>query len=382
MHWQSIRFRLSVQYSALVFGLGGGLLGLVYLALQRRLQSETMMVHLWEGRRVILDNGRVFELPYYEEIEVRAIETIYNEIVLDQVARFILIAVALLFLLSIVVGWVMSGRVLKPVGEITSVARHIQASDLSRRIALGGPDDELKRLADTFDGMLERLDEAFASQRQFLADTSHDLRTPLAVIRSNVELVADDPEAGLDEWTAAGEVIRRNSEKMSAMIQDLLAAARLQTGRAQSVEVDLADLVAAKTTDFGPIGRGSGVGIEARPDPAPVLGVEIALDRALSNLVENAVRAAPSNSTVVVGSGVFDGWAWMAVSDTGPGLPDEPDDRVGLGLSIVSQIASGHGGSLASFPGPAGRGTTMVIWIPADDAGPTPPDRSPLTVTS
>lgn len=382
MHWQSIRFRLSVQYSALVFGLGGGLLGLVYLALQRRLQSETMMVHLWEGRRVILDNGRVFELPYYEEVEVRAIESIYNEIVLDQVARFTLIAIALLFLLSIVVGWVMSGRVLKPVGEITSVANDIQASDLSRRIDLGGPDDELKRLADTFDGMLERLDEAFASQRQFLADTSHDLRTPLAVIRSNVELVADDPDAALDDWTRAGEVIRRNSEKMSVMIQDLLAAARLQTGRAQSIAVDLADLVSSKATDFEPIGRENDVRIEALPGPAPVLGVEVALDRALSNLVENAVKAAPGGSTVVIGSGTRGGWAWMAVSDAGPGLPDEPGKRVGLGLSIVTQIAEGHGGALATFPGPGGQGTSSVIWIPGDGADSSPPHESPLTVTS
>lgn len=382
MPWQSIRFRLSVQYSALVFGLGGGLLGLVYLALQRRLQSETMMVHLWEGRRVILDNGRVFELPYYEEVEVRAIESIYNEIVLDQVARFTLIAIALLFLLSIVVGWVMSGRVLKPVAEITSVANDIQASDLSRRIDLGGPDDELKRLADTFDGMLERLDEAFASQRQFLADTSHDLRTPLAVIRSNVELVADDPDAGMDDWNRAGEVIRRNSERMSVMIQDLLAAARLQTGRAQSVEVDLAGLIVAKANDFEPIGQENDVRIEVLPGSARVLGVEVALDRALSNLVENAIKAAPAGSTVVIGTGTLAGWAWMAVNDAGPGLPDEPGERLGLGLSIVKQIAEGHGGALVTFPGLHGHGTTMVLWIPADGADVSPPTESPLTVTS
>jgi HAMP domain-containing protein len=137
--WQSIRFRLSVQYSALVFGIGGALLGLVYLAVQRGLHSETMMVHLFEGRQVVLEDGQVFELPYYPEIEVRAIETIYNDIVLDEVARFTLIAVGILFLLSMVVGWIMSGRVLQPVGEITTVAREIQASDLSRRIALDGP---------------------------------------------------------------------------------------------------------------------------------------------------------------------------------------------------------------------------------------------------
>jgi len=380
--WQSIRFRLSVQYSALVFGLGGALLGLVYLAVQRGLHSETMMVHLWEGRRVALDSGQVFVLPAYDEIEIRAIERIYNEIVLQEVARFTIIAVAILFLLSIVVGWVMSGRVLKPVGEITTVAREIQASDLSRRIALEGPDDELKRLGDTFDGMLERLDTAFSSQRQFLADTSHDLRTPLTVIRSYVDLLTRDPDASLDDWQQAGEVIKRNAEKMSGMIADLLASARLQTGRARSVTLDLATMAEAKAIDFATVAASEDVEVRVAAAPATVLGVELALDRALSNLVENAIAAAPPGTEVVIGSGVFDGWGWLGVSDSGPGLPEDPGDRVGLGLSIVTQIAEGHGGSIATFPGKDGAGTTMVIWLPTEDSGERPPDRSPFTDTS
>jgi signal transduction histidine kinase len=363
-----------------VFGLGGALLGLVYLAVQRGLRSDTMMAHLWEGRRVILESGQVVILPSYREVEVRAIESIYNEIVLDQVARFTLLAVGLLFLLSIVVGWVMSGRVLKPVGEITTVAHEIQASDLSRRIDLQGPDDELKRLADTFDEMLERLDTAFSSQRQFLADTSHDLRTPLTVIRSNVELVTDDPEATLEEWRQAGDVIRRNSEKMSTMIQDLLAAARLQTGKAESVELDLSRLVAAKVGDFGPVAAERDVAVVGLGSAVGVRGVEIALDRALSNLVENAVKAAPPGSEVLVGSGLIDGWAWLGVADSGAGMSDRPVERIGLGLAIVTQIAEGHGGELVAHPGGGGRGTAMVMWLPTNSGvGGAPPAESPFT---
>lgn len=378
-NWQSIRFRLSVQYSALVFGLGGGLLGLVYVAVQRGLRSETMMAHLWQGRRVVLDSGQVVVLPSYQEIEVRAIESIYKEIVLDEVARFTLLALGLLFLLSIVVGWVMSGRVLKPVAEITSVAREIQASDLSRRIDLQGPDDELKRLGDTFDQMLERLDIAFSSQRQFLADTSHDLRTPLTVIRSNVELVSDDPAASLGDWQRAGEVIRRNAEKMSTMIADLLAAARMQTGRAQSVRLDLHDLVQAKVADFAPVAAERDVTVVESGSSAIIDGVEIAIDRALSNLVDNAVKAAPPGSDVVVGSGAVDEWAWLGVADAGAGLDQDRQDRAGLGLTIVDQIARGHGGTLATFSGIGGQGTTMVLWLPTrDDAG-QPPQETPFT---
>lgn len=379
--WQSIRFRLSVQYSALVFGLGGALLGLVYLAVQMGLDSQEMMTHLWEGRVVALDGGRTFALPHYEEVEVEAIESIFNDIVLEKVAQYTLIAIGVLFLLSIVIGWIMSGRVLKPVGEITGVAREIQASDLSRRIALTGPDDELKRLADTFDEMLERLDRAFSSQRQFLADTSHDLRTPLTVIRSNIELVADDPAASVEDWRQAGGVIRRNAERMSEMIAGLLATARMQTGQAQSIQVDLADLVVSKVSDFASLAEKAGVAISARAAPATVSGVEIALDRALSNLIENALKVAPVGSLVEVGSGRSGGWAWLAVRDSGPGIPPNNGDRIGLGLSIVTQIAESHGGSLASFAGRGDAGTTMVVWIPVDAVGTGAPAASPFTDT-
>jgi signal transduction histidine kinase len=380
--WQSIRFRLSVQYSALVFGLGGALLGLLYLAVERELQSPGMMTEMWEGREVVLVDGTVYQLGSYSELEVKAIETIYNQIVLYEVTLYTLIAIGILFLLSIVIGWIMSGRVLKPVGEITAVANDIQASDLSRRIALQGPDDELKNLADTFDEMLDRLDAAFSSQRQFLADTSHDLRTPLTIIRSNVELVAGDPDADIDDWRRAGGVIQRNAERMSAMIQGLLATARMQTEKAKAITVDLADLVDSKVADFAPVAAEKSVEIEGRPGQANVQGIEVALDRALTNLIDNAVKAAPEGSTVLVSSGMREGWAWLGVLDDGPGLPDDTDDRVGLGLSIVSQVAESHGGALAAYTGRGERGATMVIWLPTGESGRKHPDRAPFTNTS
>jgi signal transduction histidine kinase len=228
--------------------------------------------------------------------------------------------------------------------------------------------------------MLERLDTAFSSQRQFLADTSHDLRTPLTVIRSNVELVGDDPDATPEEWRRAGGIIKRNAEKMSKMIDDLLAAARLQTGRAQAVTVDLAGIVSHKAEEFGSVVAERGVEIVTEPSTAVIEGVEVSLDRALSNLVENAVRVAPTGSVVRIASGTTGkGWAWMAVRDEGPGISSAPEERVGLGLSIVSQIAEGHGGSLAEFPNEPGPGMTMVVWIPTEVTGDLPPRLSPMT---
>lgn len=381
LNWQSIRVRLSVQYSAVVFGLGSALLGLVYLAIRRWLESQTMMGYIFTGQQVVLADGRLVIMPEFREVEIRAIETVYNQVVLDRVARFTLVALVALFLLSIIVGWVMSGRVLRPVEAITNVAREIQASDLSRRIDLDGPDDELTRLANTFDSMLERLDRAFTSQKRFLADTSHDLRTPLAVIRSNVELVESDPEATLDDWKSAGRIIRRNAEKMSQMIEGLLAAARFQRGRAEAVILDLAELVGAKAAEFQPMASEKGVDLEAVTIPTVVEGVEVSLDRALSNLLDNACRAAPRGSRVVVGCGEEDGWAWMAVEDQGPGIDaDASYGQPGLGLSIVTQIAEEHGGALAAFPGREGQGTLMVVWLPAAGAEGDPPAHSPTIV--
>jgi signal transduction histidine kinase len=338
-----------------------------------------MMTHIQTGQRIVLGDGQLVVMPEFREIEVRAIESIYNEVVLNEVARFTLIALVALFLLSLVVGWVMSGRVLKPVKEITSVARDIQASDLSRRIALEGPDDELTRLADTFDGMLDRLDNAFTSQRQFLADTSHDLRTPLAVIQANVELVADDPSSSIEEWQEAGGIVRRNTDKMSKMIDGLLAAARMQIGKAQSVSLDLAEMVRGKAAEFTPLLAERAITVELFVASAVVQGVEVPLDRALSNLLDNAQREAPQGSVVTLGSGAVKGWAWMGVQDQGPGLPAEPEDRIGLGLSIVTQIAEAHGGALDSYAGSDGLGTTMVVWVPTEDSSESYPKLNPFT---
>ena len=378
--WNSIRFRLSVQYSAIVFGLGGALLGLVYMALRNWLRAQTMTQYVWSGRPVIQDGVQIGVLPSLAAREVRMIESVYNEIVLNEVAKATILALVALFLLSIVVGWVMSGRVLRPVKEITNVAREIQASDLSRRIALEGPDDEITRLADTFDGMLERLDRAFASQRRFLADTSHDLRTPLAVIRSNVEVVADDDAATVTDWQEVGGIVRRNTEKMSEMIDGLLATARLQTGKAQAVSLDLAEIVRAKASEYGKPLAEKGIVLESTVSPALVEGVPVALDRALTNLLDNSIGASGTGSRIRIGAGVVGEWAWMAVSDQGPGLPEEPEGgRIGLGLSIVEQIAEGHEGTLVSATGPDGVGTTMTIWIPKGDLTDSPPDFTPFT---
>jgi signal transduction histidine kinase len=369
-----------VQYSAVVFGLGGGLVGIVYLGLQYWFRNQSMNRYVISGEPVMVDGVLIGVVPELSDHDIAMIETVYNGIVLNEVARFSVFGLVGLFLLSLVVGWFMAGRVLKPIDQITSLAREIEVSDLSRRIALHGPDDELTRLAATIDGMLERLERAFRGQKRFLADTSHDLRTPLAVIRSNVEVALDDPRTDEEEWRETGEIIKRNVEKMGEMIDSLLAVARVETANPDPVSVDLAELMKRKAREYQPVILDAGVVVEVDADPVSVVGVELAVERAVSNLIDNAIRVAPSGSRLKLASGETEGWAYLAVDDEGPGLQlDSEELPIGLGLSIVERVADSHGGSLVSFSGSSGKGTTMVMWLPTfRQIGPQP-NNSPLT---
>lgn len=377
---KSIRFRLSVQYSAIVFGLGGALLGLVYLGLQYWFRNQSMNRYVISGEPVMVDGEVIGMVPDLTDHDMAMIETVYNEIVLDEVARFSIFGLLALFLLSLVVGWFMSGRVLKPIDQITNLAREIEVSDLSRRIDLKGPDDELTRLAATIDGMLERLDRAFRGQKRFLADTSHDLRTPLAVIRSNVEVALDDPQTDPEEWRETGEIVRRNVEKMGEMIDSLLAVARAETANTSPAPVDLAELVERKAREYQPVIQEAALDLDVMPGVASIMGVELAIERAFSNLIDNAIRAAPPGSRLKLISGETEAWAYLAVDDEGPGLQlDSEDLPIGLGLSIVERVADSHGGALVSFSGSSGRGATMVMWLPTARRKGAHPNNPPFT---
>lgn len=373
--FRSIRVRLSLLYSAVVFGLGGLLLALLYVAVRWQLTTQTEARLVIRGRQLQLGQYRLVLDPRFEEAQVRTLESIFNQYVLEKLAIYSLVGLGLLFLISLGVGWVLAGRALAPVDRITQVAREIEASDLSRRIGLEGTDDELTRLGATFDSMLDRLEGAFAAQRTFLADTSHDLRTPLSVIRSNVEVTLDDPASSLEEWKATGEIVARNAERMSSMIESLLAAARFQAGQAKMVTVDLAALARSAVEDHRAAANDVGVDLKESVGDAEVHGDPLSLSRALSNLVDNSLKVSLPGAKVEVGSGLAGDWAFLAVADEGPGF-EASFVTSGFGLGIVEHVARMHGGSFQIFSEP-GHGATTVVWLPLDANGDAP-DHDPL----
>jgi signal transduction histidine kinase len=288
-----------------------------------------------------------------------------------------LTALAMTFPMGLVVWW-WAGRAVRPISEITALTDEIQYGSLDRRIALTGGPTEVAALADSFDAMLDRLANASTVQQRLVEDTSHQLRTPLAVLVTNVDLLLSDPGPMSDEHRAGLERTRRAVDRLQATVDDLLATARSDHQRTLQTGNDLAGLVHGVADDLVDVAEARGVAIEvvaptrvaADLDPA-------AVRRAVTNLVDNAIRHSPADGTVTIEAGVDgDGdRAFVAVTDQGPGLAPHERDRVfdrywrgdhgdggrGIGLSIVQQVADAHGG--VDVESPDGGGSRFTLWF-------------------
>lgn len=378
--FRSIRFRLALTFSVVVFGMAFLVIAGVNYALSQSLKDQPMAQRIELntffdplGNRIIVA----------EQIEGRLVtlEQLTNERALETLRRYSVIALLGLFPMSIAAGWVIADRTLRPIGRISAVAKEIQAGDLSERIELGGPDDELKELADTFDGMLGRLEAGAEAQRRFIQDTSHELRNPLAVMATNLDVVLSDPGADVDTYRKTAEVVRRTVDRAAQTVDDLVVFARRDVPAAVRTTLSLREMAAEVVAEYiGPM--------EERRVDVEVVGEDVAvrvdpdgLKRAFGNLVNNAVRLSREGSTVQVGTGHHHGFAWVGLADQGPGI--DPGDheavfsrgwsadptslgdetRNGLGLAIARQIAKAHGGEL-TLRSVRGAGASFVIWLP------------------
>ena len=308
--------------------------------------------------------------------------TAYRNRTLHELVVKSLQGLGVMAVLSVGFGWAVAGRVLSPLHRMTATARKLSEENLHERIALDGPDDELKELADTFDDMLARLEAAFESQKRVVANASHELRTPLSIMRTEVDVALANPDADSDELRRMAEVIRRATERSDALIDGLLMLARSDRGPAALGPVDLADLAEEALAQSGAEAAAAGIETRSRFDPAPTNGDAALLGRLAGNLIENAIRHNDSGGSLEVTTGPAPdgGEVRLAVANTGPVIDAadvdglfEPFRRLGgervagrgagLGLSIVRSVVAAHGGRIAARPRPGG-GLIVEVFLP------------------
>lgn len=299
---------------------------------------------------------------------------------INQAVRLGALVYGSIFLLASVMAWVAAGRILHPLRELTDTARSINETDISRRIDVEG-DDEIAELGRTFNSMLDRLGGSFASQRRFIDDASHELRTPITVIRGNLEVMGDQPEDRRDTLA----IVTDELDRMARIVDDLLDLAKAeQPDFIQRGPVDLGELtheLAAKAA-----------ALDDRPwtvEAAEYVVIDAdrhRLNQAMMNLLRNAAVHTPSGTPVHLGSRISDDSVELWVRDEGPGVLEADRERIfdrfaraelhrtegaGLGLAIVAAIAEGHGGTVRLDPADPS-GCIFTISLPMEPTGGEP----------
>jgi signal transduction histidine kinase len=302
-----------------------------------------------------------------------------RDFTLSHLLQYSLITVAVVIALAAVLGWIFSGRALRPVHQITTAARAASEHNLSARVAPTGPRDELRELAETFDEMLGRLQTAFEGQQRFIANASHELRTPLAVMRATVDVVLGNPDSTPGDLRAMAVDIRAAVDHAEHLIGALLLLARNEHGLTVREETDLAT-AAEDVLDTAGLGDRR---VHATLEPAVISGDPVLAERLIANLVDNAVRYNAAAGDIWISTGTVAGSSQLTVANTGPvitpadaGRIFQPFERLsdrtshdgfGLGLAIVASIAAIHGGTATACPRNDG-GLSVTVTIPSAGA--------------
>ena len=384
----SARSRLTLVYTSL-FALGGVVLvSITYLLVAHTLHSTTpttippairpalskCLQAAAQRNGVSSDVMRKCADVYANGVQAGA--AAQRSTTLTHLLTYSLLTLAGVIALAVVAGWIVAGRILRPVHRLTAAARAASEQNLSQRIALQGPRDELRELADTFDNMLERLDRAFTNQRQFIANASHELRTPLTVMRTAIDVVLAKPEATRDELVSMAADVRQAVDHAERLIAVLLILARGDQARTLTDPLDLAavaeDALEGRTA--------SSITTLTTLDEAPVTGDGVLLERLVANLLDNAERYNITGGTVTISTLTEDGASLVRVVNTGPVVPPDQVDRLflpfaraddrtrhdgfGLGLALVSSIASAHNGTVHATANLTG-GLDITVRLPS-----------------
>jgi signal transduction histidine kinase len=276
------------------------------------------------------------------------------------------IALAVMAALAFGLGWLVAGRVLRPLRAITATAQRISATSLHERLAMAGPDDEFKELADTLDGLFARLEASFTAQRHFVASAAHELRTPLTLDKTLLQLALRNPRSTAAQWRATGAELLESGLQQERILEALLTLATSEAGLSRREPADLAKVT---TTGLASVATEAGcrnLHVEASLDPAPLLGDPDLITRLVANLLDNAVRHNVPGGTVEIRTAQQNGQAVLSVANSGPVIPPgeigrllQPFQRLattrssdgdghGLGLAIVRAIATAHGATLTA----------------------------------
>lgn len=386
----SLRARLTLIYGGLFFAAGLLLLGVTYVLFQQQLTHRTQTI-VGKTPAAGLDpdaavnvNGELLSGPEAEQWLVTQQSSLRDAAVTSLLTQGG-IALGAVGGTAAGFGWLVAGRVLSPLHRVTDAARRIASAPstepgLHERIALRGPHDEVKNLADAFDTMVERLDRSFDGQRRFVASASHELRTPLTVGRSLIELAMHRKSASADVRRLGEDLLEINS-RHERLITGLLLLTKSENEITEKFPVDLADLVTHVVTQTAPEAERAGVTVVEEAAEALTLGDALLLERLVHNLVENGIRhnTGPGGLVEVV-SNTADDRVEVTVSNTGPVIPRhevqdvfEPFRRLGadriaggagLGLSIVRAVATAHGGEATARPRKGG-GLVVTVRLPA-----------------
>jgi signal transduction histidine kinase len=379
----TIRIRLTLLYGGMFLIAGILLLSIIYmLAAQALNVGSDLPFKIVDGKVT----SEVCDLPLQATPDafnaaMNACVNQQRQQALDSLLNRSLLALVGLSIIAFAFGYAMAGRVLSPLGRITRTARRVAGTDLSRRIELDGPDDELKELADTFDDMLERLERAFTAQQRFVGNASHELRTPLAINRTLLEVHLSDPEAP-PELQQLGKTLLATNERSEQLVEGLLLLARSDNQIVERKPVDLAEVAERAIDQTRAEAAANGVVIRGERAAAVVQGNGVLLERIALNLVQNAVRYnVAQDGWVEVTTEPQPGQAVLVVSNTGPVVPAyeidnlfEPfrrlrtertgsDKGVGLGLSIARSVARAHDGRIIAEPREGG-GLVMRVTLP------------------
>jgi signal transduction histidine kinase len=398
----SLRLRLTLSYGLLFFVVGFLLLALSYVLLRQVAVSDPGELATHTARQLHLSQAYLQQnmpSPSGGRQTVGAFMRQLQDQELSELLRPLLpitfLALAIATLVSVVAGWWMAGRMLRPVQEISAVAHRLSASTLHERIDLKGPKDELRELADTFDAMLVRLEAAFVAQREFVSNASHELRTPLAIMRTELDVTLADPETDADDLRLMAETIRAAIARSEDVIDKLLVLAESED-LAEHSAVDMARVVNRVAPQHARAAGARGIRLRVAAQPSTVSGDEALLERLADNLVDNAVRYASPGSVIHVKVSVEQGAeVTLRVANEGDVISPDEVPRLfgrfyrrgtsrsrgtggsGLGLAIVAAVAEVHGGAVSAEAPPDG-GLVVTVALPHSPA----PDSTRATIST